>query len=238
MSACEHVRAELTAYLDGELDETSASSLRGHLRLCVECRALADQHARIVDVLAALPPPEPPPSMWDGVKARLGAAEIEDARRSRLGLWWQRVRPHLVPAMGLAAAAAVAAVWIAHRRASGDEPAHEVAIGHHEVTPPVPPSPPVAPSAADQIDVRDALASDDDHADAAYRAAAEELIAMAADAKGDWTPSQQKAFDARVAALRTAAEHAASGEPRERAWQALIDYVQRAVVGVRVAEAL
>ena len=235
---CERVHAQITAYLAGELDEPTASSLRGHLRLCEACRGLADQHARMVDALAALPAPEPPPSMWDGVKARLGQAEIEDAGRSRLALWWRRVRPQLVPAVGLAAAAAIAAVWIAHARAkkSSDEPAPQIAHvppapAPHAVTPP----PAAAPHGGS--DVTDALAEDDALADQAYRAAADELLADAQDARADWSPSQARAFDARLAALRAATEHAPIGPERERAWQALIDYVQRAVVGVRVAEA-
>lgn len=233
---CERVRAQLTAYLDGDLDEPSASSLRGHLRLCEACRAEADQHARVVDALASLAPPEPPSAMWDGVKARLGAAEIEDAKRSRLALWWARVRPQLVPGLVLAGAAAVAALWISHRREAA--PVDDVAVTppapvHRDVAPA--PAPPHAAPAA-PVDVSAELADDDVRADASYRAAADELIAIAADSKADWSAQQAKSFDARVAALRTAAEHAAIGLPRERAWQALIDYVQRAVVGVRVAE--
>lgn len=238
---CERVHAQLTAYLDGDLDEPSASSLRGHLRLCEACRALADQHARVVDALASLAPPEPPSAMWEGVKARLGAAEIEDARRSRLALWWRRVRPQLVPGLVLAGAAAVAALWISHRRV----PAEEIAvtppapIAHHDVAPPAPAPHPAAthaPATPATIDVREELADDDARADASYRAVAEELIASAAESRADWSAPQARSFDARVTALRTAAEHAALGLPREHAWQALIEYVQRAVVGVRVAE--
>jgi hypothetical protein len=235
---CEQVRAEITAYLGGELDDTTASSLRGHLRLCDACRALADDHARIADALGALPAPEPKDerAMWAGVKARLAAAEIEDAGRGRLSLLWRRLRPQLVPALALAAAAAVAVVWIERRRGHDDDgaiagaPPPPAAPVHKQATPPPP-----APSPTG--DVVDDLSSDDAKADASYRAAADELLATIADVRGEWSPSQAKAFDARVAALRANVDHAALGLPRERAWQALIDYVQRAVVGVRVAEA-
>ena len=235
---CDQVRAEITAYLGGELDETTASSLRGHLRLCDACRALADDHARIADALHALPAPEPRPeierAMWQGVKARLAAAEIEDARRGRVAIWWRRLRPQLVPALGLAAAAAIAVVWIEHKRGHDDE-------GSIAMTPPPPAAPAKKiappPAPAPTGDVLEELASDDAKADASYRAAADELLATIADVRGEWSPSQAKAFDARVAALKTAVDHAPLGEPRERAWQALIDYVQRAAVGVRVAEA-
>jgi hypothetical protein len=232
---CERVHAQITAYLAGELDEPTASSLRGHLRLCDACRRLADEHARMVDVLAALPAPEPPAAMWDGVKARLGQAEIEDAGRSRLALWWRRVRPQLVPAVTLTAAAAIAAVWIARRHGDADEyPAPVTASAHAS-----PAGPPAAPPAANHAptgDVTDALADDDAQADKAYRAAADELLADADDARAAWSTSQSRAFDTKLAVLRAAVEHAPLGPDRERAWQALIDFAQRAVVGVRVAE--
>jgi hypothetical protein len=234
---CERVRAEITAYLAGELDELTASSLRGHLRLCDGCRRMAEVHACLVDALAALQPPEPPPSMWDGVKARLGQAEIEDAGRSRLALWWRRVRPQLVPAVALGAAAAIAAVWIAHRRAGSDESPGQLARGSDAThAPAAPPAPPPSSPSAHPVDVTEALAGDDAKADAAYRAAADELIATAEDARAEWSPSQARAFDAKLALLRAATEHASLGPDRERAWQVLIDFVQRAVVGVRVAE--
>jgi hypothetical protein len=238
---CERVHAQITAYLAGELDEPSASSLRGHLRLCEACRGLADQHARMIDALAALPPPEPPPAMWDGVKARLGQAEIEDAGRSRLALWWRRVRPQLVPALSLTAAAAIAAVWIARRHGDAPADADRAPIAHLPAAPPAaghPAAPPPATAPLATGDVTAALADDDVQADKTYRAAADELLADADDARTGWSPSQTRAFDAKVALLRAAAEHAPLGADRERAWQALIDFVQRAVVGVRaVAEA-
>jgi len=232
---CQAVRAKITAYLDGELDETTASSLRGHLRTCAECRALGEDHARIVDALASIAPPEPPAAMWAGVKARLGAAEIEDSRRSWPALWWRRLRPHLVPGLGLVAAAAAAVVWIDHRRAPADEPAPAIATAPSApvAAPRVVAPPPPAPTGGD---VAEDLRGDDDRADASYRAAAEELIAMAGDARTEWTAAQARSFDSRVASLRLVVQHAAAGEARERAWQALIEYVQRAVVGVRIAE--
>jgi hypothetical protein len=241
---CERVRDRITAYLGGELDETTASSLRGHLRLCADCRRLGEEHAHIVDALQAMAPPEPPadPMMWRGIKARLGEAEIEDSRRSPLALLWRRVRPNLVPAFALAGAAAiVGGVWIVHRRGGdpgGDADAREamVAVAPTPPAPPAPPPHPVAP-AGSFTDVADDLRQDDARADAAYRAAAEDLLAMAGDARATWAEPQAKSFDARVGALRTAVDHAPLGEARERAWQALIDYVQRTVVGVRIAEA-
>ncbi|MBE7454077.1 MAG: zf-HC2 domain-containing protein [Kofleriaceae bacterium] len=107
--SCAAVQRELTAYLDGELDTASASALRGHLRLCPDCRAAAEDHAAIRDRLAELERPAPPPALWDGVRARLGVAVIADARRPRWARLLERLRPHLVPA-GLAATACAVAV--------------------------------------------------------------------------------------------------------------------------------
>jgi predicted dehydrogenase len=65
---------------------------------------------------------------------------------------------------------------------------------------------------------------------ATYAATADELLALARDARTRWTPAQQTEFDAEVAALRQAVDAAAEGRPRQRAWRAMIRYVQGAVV--------
>ena len=42
---CERVRAQLTSYLDGELDGDAGTVVRGHLRTCEACRAIAADEA-------------------------------------------------------------------------------------------------------------------------------------------------------------------------------------------------
>jgi anti-sigma factor RsiW len=228
----------LTAYLDGDLDPTLASAVRGHLRSCPACATVAAEHQQLRAALSTLPPVEPPPAMWAGVLARLGDAEVADGRRSGLALWWQRWMPRLVPVAGVAAAGLIALgakTWIDSRNA---EPAAPVAVVAPAPVAPAPVAPaPVAPPAHDTIDVAEELAGDDARADRAYAAAVDDLVALADDARPTWSTSQAQQFTARVAALRGAVAAAPAGVARAHAWQALIDFTQRAVVGVRIAEA-
>src|SRR5438067_6919520 len=76
---CNDMRAKLTAYLDGELEDDRGSAVRGHLRGCQACRDAARDEAALRDGLRALPPVDPPASLWAGVQARLARAEVADA---------------------------------------------------------------------------------------------------------------------------------------------------------------
>ncbi len=124
MIRCEEIEPQLTAYLDGELEGPAGSVVRGHLRGCEACRAIATDEAALRDGLRALPAADVPASMWAGVQARLAAAEVADAERPSwrraVARWTPSVR-RLAPtfgAVGLAAAAAAALiVWRAHGRA-------------------------------------------------------------------------------------------------------------------------
>jgi negative regulator of sigma E activity len=49
MMSCTDCQENLSQFLDGELDETSASSIRTHLALCVECAKLCEDFASILD---------------------------------------------------------------------------------------------------------------------------------------------------------------------------------------------
>lgn len=237
---CPGATERLTAYLDGDLDPTMASAVRGHLRSCPDCRALAAAHARLRDALTGLPPVEPPPALWAGVMARLGEAEVADGRRSALALWWQRWMPRLAPVAGVAAAAAVALVakgWIDGRRGSALAQVAPVAGLIAPVAAPALAPPPAPPPSPDGLDVAEALAGDAARADRAYAATVDDLLALAEDSRATWSSAQAQQFAARVTVLRAAVAAAADGRARARAWQALIDFTQRAVVGVRLAEA-
>src|SRR5688572_12533357 len=98
---CESVREKLTAYLDGELEGERGSAVRGHLRGCDACRQIAADEAALRDGLRALPPLDPPASLWAGVQARLAAEEVKDAERPAWGraLAWLRPR---APQLGFA----------------------------------------------------------------------------------------------------------------------------------------
>jgi anti-sigma factor RsiW len=91
---CDH-EDNLTAYLDGELPPLEARRLDAHLKTCAHCTLTLAMLRRTAAALAALPPPASPtwrPALF---------VEISQQPRAR----W---RPLLAPALGMAAAAALA----------------------------------------------------------------------------------------------------------------------------------
>jgi hypothetical protein len=244
--SCEDVRPRLTGYLDGDLDPDRGSVVRGHLRECAACRQVATDEAALRDGLRQLPPVDPPSSLWAGVQARLAEAEVADARRPA----WRRALARWAPsaprfaAGGLLAAAAVSILWW---RAHRDPETHPklpppTEIASHPVAPSVPKmSQSHVVVAADRgdvdvtADVTADLAAEPAHVTASYGDAAEELLALATEARVQWSTDQKDAFDTRVAELRGAIDQAAAGHPRQRAWRELIKYLQGAVVRDEIA---
>ena len=55
----QHVRDDLSAYLDGALTPAERALVQGHLDVCVTCRAAAAQLAATARAIAALPQPAP-----------------------------------------------------------------------------------------------------------------------------------------------------------------------------------
>lgn len=55
----EHVRDDLSAYLDGALEPAERALVQAHLDGCPACRAAAAELAAAARVIAALPPPAP-----------------------------------------------------------------------------------------------------------------------------------------------------------------------------------
>jgi len=211
---CRDVEAKVTAYLDGELDATTSSALRGHLRTCAACRALAEDHARIAGALASLTPAEPGPAMWNGVLARLAEAEATDAKRSGVVLWlrgtFEKLRAQVVPLTAIAAAAVVAIVWFARQQASTLSVNPELAIQH---APPavvvVKDAPSITVGAEDprrgpspREDVEAAIARETARVDRIYAKTAAELLEDAADERATWAPPRQRVFDAELARLQ------------------------------------
>src|SRR5580698_9211470 len=112
---CEDVRTKLTAYLDGELEGDRGSAIRGHLRGCDACRGMAADEAALRDELRALPPLDPPHTLWSGIQRRLAAEEVADSDRpawrravARFAARWKPLAPQL--ALGSAALAAAVVV--------------------------------------------------------------------------------------------------------------------------------
>lgn len=240
--SCREIQGQLTAYLEGELEDQRGSVVRGHLRACEACRQAASDEAKVRDGLRSLPPIDPPASLWAGVQARLAAAEIADAERPA----WKRALARWAPkaptfAMGGLAAAAVVTlvVWRAHRTPVDEAPPPPIVAvspARPVVPPPVPDhvATPAAPT-PDSDDVTADLGRDAERRSASYAQAADELVALATEARAQWSDEQKAAFDAKVGELRAVVGHVAEGRPRQRAWRELIRYLQGAVIRDDVA---
>ncbi|HEU0030238.1 MAG TPA: anti-sigma factor [Kofleriaceae bacterium] len=244
---CERIRKQLTAYLDGELDGERGTLVRGHLRTCGACRTIAEDEAALRDGLRALPSLDPPSTLWAGVQARLAAEEVAAAEQPSWKRMLARARrwlpstPQLAAGGVLAAAAVALIVW---RTQGGHEAApiavHDVQspkIESHGVKPPPPPAPaPVQVAAcASSDDVSADLAAEPACVTEMYRRNADELLALANDAKPSWAADRRAAFDTKVRALREGIASAAEGKPRQRAYRALIRYLEGAAIREDVA---
>ena len=226
---CADARAQLTAYLDGELEDDAGSAMRGHLRGCEACRAVAGDEAKLRDGLRSLPPLDPPASLWAGVQARLAAAEVADAERPawrrRITRWLsatRRTAPLGLAGLAVAAAAALL-VWHSHHRT-------EVATAPVPVPVPVPVPAPKPALPVDTTDVTADLAAAPAHETDSYAQAATELMQLAQEERARWSDDRKQAFDARVAELRKQIDGAREGRARQHAYRTLIRYLQRAAV--------
>lgn len=247
---CEKLRGKLTAYLDGDLDPDAGTLVRGHLRTCDECRDVAAAEAKLRDELRALPSMDPPSSMWDGVQARLAAAEVVESERPG---WrrtvdrvvrWTRGSGVFAPRMlvGGVAVATVALVvmWRMNQRdvesvsPTAPEviavPSPVVAPSHQETKVAVEPSAPPFGT-----DVTTDLEGEGQRVVASYVGTAEELMAMIGEVRGQWSVEDQATYDREVAALQAKVNAAADDRAKQRVLRALIRYVQRALVRDDVA---
>lgn len=235
--SCESTQRQLTAYLDGDLDAADGSAVRGHLRECAACRQVASDEGRLRDQLRLLPPVDPPASLWAGVQAQLAAAEVADAKRPawrRAVARWMPTLPTFAIGSALAAAAVVLLWWRTHR-SPADEPVVESPIAVVPAPAPLPErSPPPAPASL-AGDVTEDLAGEQARVTAGYADAAEELVALATEARAQWSAEEKTAFDATVAELRGQIDRAPAGRAQQRAWRGLIKYLQGAVVRDDVA---
>lgn len=234
---CEQIREQLTAYLEGELEGDRGGAVRGHLRTCDACRQAATDEAVLRDGLRALPPIDPPPSLWAGVQAQLAAAEVRESQRPAWRRALSRWAP-LAPRFGMAicalAAATVLLAWRAHRH---EEVAPQPTLAQQDLAPvpPPAPAPPPAPVVAPAGDVSADLAAEPARisGDAAQAAAA--LLETARAETASWPADRKQAFEARVTELQAAADAAADGRPKKRAYRDLIRYLQQAAIREEVA---
>lgn len=235
--SCEDVRPRLSGYLDGDLDAERGSVVRGHLRTCDACRQIATDEAALRDGLRQLEPVDPPARMWAGIQARLADEEVAHSQRPT----WRRALARWAPsaprfaAGGLLAAAAVAVlVWRSQRDPESPPPAELAPIA--AISPPVVTGPTQVVVGADSsTDVTADLAGEAARVTATYADAAEELLGLVGEVRGQWTTEQKDAFDAHVVELRASITTAPEGRRRQRAWRELIRYLQGAVVRDDVA---
>jgi len=236
---CDDVRPQLTAYLDGELEDDRGSAVRGHLRGCEACRTAADAEAALRDGLRALPSLDVPATLWARVQAELAQAEIADAEKPR----WRRALARWSPstwvtprfALASGAVAVIVCVW-AWRYTHRDLPAPQAnlmdTVAHGVVkTPRWAP----APATGDQNDVATAIAALPKDASDEYATATAELVALAQTERTTWPEAQQKQFDAKLAELQHDIITADEGRARHRAYRTLIRYLERATTRAEVA---
>ncbi|MDX2093432.1 MAG: zf-HC2 domain-containing protein [Kofleriaceae bacterium] len=232
--SCDDVRTRLTAYLDGELEGERGSVVRGHLRECAACRQVATDEAALRDGLRMLAPVDPPASLWAGVQAQLAAAEVADAKKPA----WKRALARWTPSMpqfafgSALAAAAIAVVWWRVQRTEETVPVGDIAV--------MEPLPVIRPEfnashETSTSDVTAALAAEAQQVTDRYADTAEELLALATQARDQWPEDRRTLFDARVVELRAAIADAAPGRPQQKAWRALIRYLQGAAVRDEIA---
>ena len=89
---CEGCQENLSLFLDGELDETQATSIRTHLSLCSECSKLCEDFAAILDTckieeLGETAPPINANALWcrisNTIEAEIKPVPVAEARAPR-----------------------------------------------------------------------------------------------------------------------------------------------------------
>lgn len=232
--SCEKFRAQITAYLDGELGDDRGSALRGHLRGCEGCRRAASDEAALRDGLRSLPPLDPPASMWAGVQARLAAAEVADAKRPAWRRALTRWTPR-APQLGIAGLAIAAAIIILVIRMRSDESTPKVDIAQPTLPAPRQIKPAPVPEQKTEGDVTAELAAAPAKQTQDYAQAARELEELAKESRAKWVADQQRQFDTQLATLHGEIDRASDERGRQRAYRSLIRYLQRAAVRDDVA---
>ncbi len=189
---CSDIRRLSTAYVDGELDNTRTSAMRGHLRECESCLELVDFELAIVEELAdADATLDPPGALWSDIDQALARAEVTDAGRSRLSLWWSSVRPH-APLVAIAAVTAVTVVlWIRGPATTEPTTAEPIQVPVTDYNAKFAPSTsPAAPKTHKEV-----LVIEIGRADQRYLQAIAELRAIATEERQQWSAADAKEFD-------------------------------------------
>ena len=62
-ATCKSVNAFLTDYVEGRLDEATASRFEEHVGMCPNCRRYLDQYRETVSLVKEIPAPPVPPEL-------------------------------------------------------------------------------------------------------------------------------------------------------------------------------
>jgi hypothetical protein len=205
---CRDVQDLASSYIDGELDGARTSALRGHVRQCAACLATVRELVEIREAAATLDTLEPPPSLWSAVQSGLAEAEIADARRSRLWLHWQALRPRLLPAAVALAATAALTTWLWRRPptpAPAPAPQMVAQLAAGAAAPDTAPAPALALAPRAVPAPAETFAAGRERelaeADQRYAQTLTELRGLVADERARWPAEVTARLDARLAAL-------------------------------------
>lgn len=232
---CESVRQQLTAYLDGELEGDRGSAVRGHLRGCDACRDVATNESALRDGLRALPPVDPPASLWAGVQARLAAAEVADSEKpawKRALARWAPKAPQFAFGSVVIATAVIFLVVRAQREDEAPKTAETINVAPVVIKPDhkEPPRAPEPPN-----DVTAQVAAEPAQLTEGYAQAVKELREMATEERGKWSDAKQADLDTQLAAFDKALGSAKTERARQKTYRAQIRFLQRALIVDEVA---
>lgn len=125
MNQCDEIRAQMSFYLDDELQGSERATLEAHLSACEACRQLFDSERRFLDIIRGSRPLHiAPPELRASVEGTLSdvpsahAASPDFRHRTRRSLWRvgsaasAPIHPrHVVAAAGVAAVALLIGFW-------------------------------------------------------------------------------------------------------------------------------
>ena len=80
---CERFEERLADYMEGDLHGADRAAMDAHVAGCAACGALVADLRGIVAGAAALPPIEPPASVWAGIESRIATEVVPLAPRRR-----------------------------------------------------------------------------------------------------------------------------------------------------------
>lgn len=242
---CRDIDKLSTAYIDGELDDVRSRAIRGHLHQCEACRERVAAEAQLRDAAEQLAPVDPPAHLWRDIEYALARAEMADAERPRVWLWWQRARQHLLPAAVVCTAAVLAVAWWSKRDRDVFE--DDVVAAERAPAVTVAKHPPLKTAVVNKKPMHTQSFTEQrieqiDRADARYVAVINELKQVIAKERKRWSPATAKRFDTKLAALEKRAQahrtqvgppesHPAHRDELYAVYRAEIDLLQRASFG-------